>query len=62
MQLDRAKALALEYGKKLVQGEDYSLDLHTNIMRGVRWEYEDSLHPKQIAEMEEEDFIEYYLK
>lgn len=57
MDVIRAKQLAEQYGKKLVQGTSaWDLDLFEN------GEYIDTLHTKQIGELDEDDFIEFYLE
>lgn len=57
MQVDRAKSLAKQYGKRLVDGVGYELNLYEN-----SGEYIDTLHQKQVLELDEEDYKEYYLK
>ena len=56
MQLLRAQELAVEFDKTLRAGVDHMLDLFN-----ARGYYEESLFPAQIAEIEESDFIEFYL-
>jgi hypothetical protein len=55
MNIQRAQQLTKSYGMSLVQGPDYVLELYHI------GEYIGELYPAQIAEMDEEDFIEYYL-
>lgn len=62
MLLNRAKKLAIEYGKLLKEGEDCQINLYQDPDNTGLWEFEDSLHSKQIDELKEDDFVEYYLK
>ena len=55
MNIQRAQYLTKSYGMSLIQGPDYVLELYHI------GEYIGELYPAQIAEMDEEDFIEYYL-
>jgi hypothetical protein len=57
MQVDRAKQLAVQYGKRLNEGLAYELNLYDE-----GGDYVDTLHQKQILELEEDDFIEFYLQ
>lgn len=58
MQIDRAKQLAVEYGKRLSEGTRvFELNLYD-----TNGSYVDSLHQKQILELEEDDFIQFYLE
>lgn len=58
MQVDRAKAVAEQYGKRLSEGTRvFELNLY-----GSDGSYIDSLHQKQVLELEEDDFVEYYLQ
>lgn len=57
MQIDRAKSLAVEYGKKLVAGAGYDWNLYES-----NGQYIDTLHEKQILDLEERDYEEFYLK
>jgi hypothetical protein len=56
MQIDRAKQLAEEYGRRLSEGVGYNMNLYDG---GGR--YIDTLHQKQILELDEDDFLEFYL-
>lgn len=58
MQVDRAKKLAVEYGKRLSEGTRvFELNLYDS-----NGSYIDSLHQKQILEMDEDSYVEYYLE
>lgn len=57
MNVVRAKQLAEQYGKKLVDGLDSMLDLY-----GADGIYIDSLYPGQVNHLEEDDYIEFYLE
>lgn len=58
MQIDLAKKLATQYGKRLSEGTRvFELNLYDS-----DGSYIDSLHQKQINELEEEDFVTYYLE
>lgn len=57
MQIDRAKALAEQHGKRLSEGlRVFELNLYEK--DGT---YIDTLHQKQVNELEEDDFVEFYL-
>lgn len=57
MQVDRAKSLAAEYGMRLSEGTRvFELNLYDD-----RGNYVDSLHQKQILELDEDDYVSYYL-
>jgi hypothetical protein len=57
MQIDRAKKLAEQYGKRLSEGTRvFELNLYDR-----DGSYIDSLHQKQILKLDEDDFVEYYL-
>ena len=55
MNIQRAQQLTKSYMMSLVQGPNYVFELY------YRGDYIGELYPAQIAEMEEADFIEYYL-
>ena len=55
MNIQRAQELTKAYKMTLVQGPDYALELY------FLDEYIGELYPAQIAEMNEDDFIEFYL-
>jgi hypothetical protein len=58
MQVDRAKELATQYGKRLSDGTRvFELNLYDS--DGT---YIDSLHQKQILEMDEDAYVEFYLE
>lgn len=57
MQLDRVNALAKQYGKTIRVGSDQMYDLYNEDGK-----YVDSLHPGQVEELHEDDFIEFYLE
>jgi len=58
MNVDRAKELAVQYGQSLSEGtRAYELNLYDGDGQFV-----DTLHQKQILELDEDDFIEFYLK
>lgn len=57
MQLDRVKELAKQYGKTVRVGSDQMYDLYDEAGK-----YVDSLHPGQVEELHEDDFIEFYLE
>lgn len=57
MQIDRAKQLAEQHGKRLSEGlRVFELNLYEK--DGT---YIDTLHQKQVNELEEYDFVEFYL-
>lgn len=58
MQVDRAKELAEQRGKRLSEGtRAYELNLYDE-----QGDFVDTLHQKQILELDENDFIEFYLE
>lgn len=58
MQVDRAKQLAEQCGKRLTEGTRvFELNLYD-----FDGSYIDSLHQKQILELDEDDFIQFYLE
>lgn len=62
MNLKRAKELAEERGFHLVEGIEYDLDLKKYDQEYGVMRYVDSLYHRQIAELKEDDFVEYYLQ
>lgn len=58
MQIDRAKQLAEQYGKRLSEGTRvFELNLYD-----ADGSYIDSLHQKQILELDEDSYVEFYLE
>ena len=57
MQIQRAQELASSYQLELAHTENQCLELRT-----LEGKYIDTLYSAQIGEIEEEDFIEFYLK
>lgn len=55
MNIQRAQQLTKSYMMNLVQGPNYVFELY------FKGQYIGELYPAQIAEMEEQDFIDYYL-
>lgn len=55
MNIQRAQELSNQYQMTMVQGLDYVFELY------FRGKFIGELHPAQIGEMNEEDFIMYYL-
>ena len=58
MQIDRARQLANEYGYTLKPGTGYDWNLHDT----ASGQYIDTLHQTQIGFLNEEDFVEFYLR
>lgn len=56
MRLDRVYSLVEQYDYCLEARSGYGFDLYDD-----QGQYVDTLHSKQIDELQEEDFIEYYL-
>jgi hypothetical protein len=57
MQLDQAKKLAVEYGKELVYTGPGTFALEDHVSGGPP----DEMFEAQIAEMQSDDFIDFYL-
>lgn len=57
MNVDRAKQLAEQHGFRLSEGLAYELNLYDGDGR-----YIDSLHQKQILELDEDAYLEFYLE
>ena len=61
MQISTAVSLAHNNGKRLVNGiNDATMDIQSWNPKGY-WKYEDSLYVKQILQLDEQDFVDYYL-
>ena len=58
MNVDRAKQLAEQAGMRLSEGTRvFELNLYD-----ANGQYVDSLHQKQVLELDEDDFVEFYLQ